>query len=215
MEAQIKAFGKTPAFADREAHITIVRRKDSRFEIGVLPAQKNHVIISNKAATNIIAQNGRSDQRIRQNTSIRRLRSAHYEVKIPDSKSASFLQKNHVIISNKAATNIIAQNGSSDQSIRQNTSIHRLRSAHYEVKIPDSKSASFLQKNHFIMIISSESSANKIISQNGSSDQRIRRNTCIPRSTHTAAARTLSVRYSAPCPCVMLKARDHQSRCSD
>ena len=159
MEAQIKAFGKTPAFADREAHITIVRRKDSRFEIGVLPAQKNHVIISNKASTNIIAQNGSSDQRI-----------------------------------------------------RRNTSIHRLRSAHYEVNIPDSKSASFLQKNHFIMIISSESSTNKIISQNGSSDQRIRRNTCIPRSTHTAAARTLSVRYSAPCPCVMLKARDHQSR---
>jgi hypothetical protein len=70
------------------------------------------------------------------------------------------------------------------------------------VKIPDSKSASFLQKNHFIMIISSESSTNKIISQNGSSDQRIRRNTCSTLHAYGGGAhlvrallRTLSVRY--------------------
>ncbi len=104
---------------------------------------------------------------IEQITSICRLRSAHYEVKIHDSKSASFLQKNHIIISNKASTNIIAVNGSLDQRIWQNASIHRLRSTHYEVKSPDSKSESFLQKNNFI--ISSKSSTNKIITQNGSS----------------------------------------------
>jgi hypothetical protein len=41
MDAQIKAFGKTPAFADREEHITIVRSEDSRFEISILPAEKS------------------------------------------------------------------------------------------------------------------------------------------------------------------------------
>jgi hypothetical protein len=47
MEAQIKAFGKLPAL-----------NEDSRFEIGVLPAQKSHIMILNKASTNIIAHNG-------------------------------------------------------------------------------------------------------------------------------------------------------------
>ena len=44
-----------------------LRNEDSRIEIGVLPAQKNHIIISNKASTNIIAHNRSSDQRFRRN----------------------------------------------------------------------------------------------------------------------------------------------------
>ncbi len=96
---------------------------------------RNFFIISSKASTNIIELNGSLDQIIQQNTSIHRLRSAHYEVKIPYPKSASFLEKNHFIISSKASTNITVQNGSLDQSIRQNTSIRKLSSAHYEEKI--------------------------------------------------------------------------------
>ena len=53
-----------------------------------------------------------------------------------DCKQASFLHRNHFIISNKASMNIIAQNENSDHSIRQITSIHRLQSKHLKKTLP-------------------------------------------------------------------------------
>jgi hypothetical protein len=88
----------------------------------------------------------------------------HFEEKIAGCKSASFLHRNHSIISNNDPTNTIVQNGNSAQSIQRNylqIIVHAFQREDHQLKIGILPAQKLF--HHFEQCI-------KPIAQNGISD---------------------------------------------